>query len=72
MLMQIKSRPKNRIAVLRTGGAARQIARAAITRAVCRSWFLLSPARELPIDAGGEGEVYWEVTCRSEVFRGKL
>jgi phosphomannomutase len=26
--------------------------------AVCRSWFLLPLARELPIDAGGQGEVY--------------
>ena len=78
MLLQIKSRPKNRTGVLRDGGAPRQIARGAITRGVCRSWFPLSSARELPIDGGGEGKftkkLRLEAECRTQAmdFRMKL
>ena len=31
---------------------------------ICRSWFLLSSARELPLDGGGEREVHWEAATR--------
>ena len=49
-----------RIALLRDGGDERQVAGTATQRAICRSWFLLQSSRELPLDAGGHGEVHWK------------
>jgi len=45
-------------ALLRDGGATRQIAGATIARAIWQSWFLLSPKTKLSLDRRGEREVH--------------
>ena len=54
-----------RPALLRDGGTQRQITWAAIAGAICQSWFLLSSARELPLDGGCKREVHWETGTES-------
>src|SRR5207237_10803688 len=46
--------------VLRDGGPARQASRSTIKPPICRSWFLLPPTYELPLDAASESEVHWK------------
>ncbi len=37
------------------------VARPAIAGVICQCWFILSTTRELPLDAGSDGEVHWKV-----------
>src|SRR5215470_15767504 len=60
----------SRVALLRNGGVSWPNSGPTAERTVCQSWFLPSPTRKLPLDAGSDGEVHWKVANRAaRVFR---